>query len=99
MKPLIHYHSKEHTRFKRKMDKEFKRKEAIKTLKYQERVDKIKKTIKKKGRGKYVKIKGEILPSWIDTNSRCSKSWTYVGYGKEKPLKEGFKHSIIFYLT
>lgn len=49
MKPLVYYHSKSHTRFRRRMDKKFKRKEVIKYFKYQERVDGIKETMKKKG--------------------------------------------------
>lgn len=91
-----HLRNKYHSRFKRKKDKVFKRKEVIKSLVYQSKVDAIKKTMRKKGSGKFYKIKGQTLPSMVNTNSACTKSWTRVGYGKNKPLKEGMKHSIIF---
>lgn len=91
-----HLRNKHHNRFKRKRDRFFKRKEVIKSLVYQSKVDVIKRTIKKKGNGRLHKIKGQTLPSMINTNSACTKSWTRVGYGKDKPLKEGMKHSIIF---
>lgn len=91
-----HLRNKHHSRFKRKRDRIFKKKEAIKSLVYQSKVDAIQKTMKQKGSGKLHKVKGQILPSMVDTNSTCTKSWTRVGYGKDKPLKEGMKHSIIF---
>lgn len=69
-----HLKNKHYSRFKRKRDRVFKRKEVIKSLVYQSKVDAIKKTIKKKGNGKIHKIKGQTLPSMIDTNSACTKS-------------------------
>lgn len=69
-----HLKNKHYSRFKRKRDRVFKRKEVIKSLVYQSKVDAIKKTIKKKGNGKFHKIKGQTLPSMIDTNSACTKS-------------------------
>lgn len=95
----IHARSKNHTRFKRKHDEKFKKREMIKHAKYQKKVDYVINGWKKKGRGKEKKIKGQTLPSMISTNNKCTKSWKYIGYGKKKPLKEGLKHSAIFYLT
>lgn len=94
-----HCKKKVHSRFKREMDQKFKRKEVIKTSRYQKIADGYKKTISKKGVGKYKKIKGQIHPKLLNANSRCIKSWTHIGYGKDKPLKEGIKLYCIYDIT
>lgn len=94
-----HCKKKVHSRFKRTVNQNFKEKEVIKNAKYQKIADRYKRSMSKKGMGRYKKIKGQVLPKPLDTNSRCVKSWTHVGYGKDKPLKEGFKLYCIFDIT
>lgn len=94
-----HVRNKKSHQHNRKMNKMYKEKEYIKTAKYQSIADGYKKSMSKKGKGKMKKIKGQTLPTPIAANDASVKSWSKIGYGENRPLKEGFKLFAIYDIT
>lgn len=80
-----HFSHKIHGSFRYYANKSHKETERIRTHRFQKIADSFKKNYRKKGIGKAVKIKGEVMPTQLALNNRCSKQWAnYQGMrGKE----------------
>lgn len=94
-----HMTRKSNAGIKRQLDRKFKTRERVKTAKYQKICDDYKRRLSKKGIGRAMKVKGVTMPTAMPCNDKTTKSWTRVGYGENKPLREGFKHGIIYAIT
>ena len=76
-----------------------KRKETdrLRCASHQRTIDKMQYTLKHKAKGRYHKVKGEVMPTMLCANSRCSKSWKHLN---GKPMRgESMKVAIIWELT
>ena len=81
---------------RRKADIQNKAREAIRHARYQKTCDQYKRRLSKKGAGQAKKVKGRVLSTGIPCNDRTTKSWQRIGYGRNNPIPEGFKHFAIY---
>ena len=71
--------------------------ERLRTAAYQRTIDSYKRTLKRKGKGKAHKEKGQTMPTLLNGNSKCYKSWKHLNGAPMR--EESMKVAIIFMLT
>lgn len=94
-----HFTRKAQNLKRRKLNIKHKPAEAIRHAKYQKICDAYKNTMRRKGVGRAIKVKGETMPTAMAANDAASKSWRHIGYGRAKPLREGTKHFAVYDIT
>lgn len=81
----------------RKANADHKATDRLRCATYQRTIDTHAKTMKRKANGRAHKVKGEIMPTMLCANSRCSKSWKHLN---GKPMRgESMRMAIIWDLT
>lgn len=68
---------------RRRLNARHKRLDRAKTESWHRAVAAAKKTYMQKGRGRAKKYKGEVMPTAIALNDRCSKGWSVYGSNRE----------------
>lgn len=92
-----HFNKKARHRRHRAGNAKAKENERLRCATYQHKLDLIAKSMRKKGHGQAVKVKGETMPTMLCANSRSSKSWKHLN---GNPMRgESMKVAIIFGLT
>lgn len=82
-----HTYNQKHQRFKRKMAKLHKEKEMIKNSYFQKKCDRLERSMRMKGSGRSLKIKGEVMPMPLASNDRWTKA-----IARHCNKTESFKH-------
>lgn len=84
-------------RMKRKYDARAKANERLRCANYQRKLDTIAKSMRKKGKGRALKVKGETMPTLLCANNHCPKTWKHLN---GNPMRgESMKVAIIWELT
>lgn len=93
---IAHLEHKERIASKRGAKVAHKTTDRQKTANYQQSADNFERIYRSKGKGKALKVKGQVMPTAISCNSKAAKSWSKAAHGV---VRETYKSLFVWNIT